>query len=215
MSNSRIAGGGQATDHDNLTNRGNDAAHTQFPLLDGTRAFTGVQTGVAPTSDLHLATKKYVDDNSGGSGNMLYFRAVKSSTVQATTGAFVDITNWTEANADSPYSFNATTGELTFSETGLYMAIIDVQGEDNAGNRTQLEVEMQLSPLGVGYASQAEMIWRNYSSRNGTQSAGGVHGSFIREFTANDLIKFRVQDVGNPANINQSKARLYLVKMAF
>jgi hypothetical protein len=30
--------------------------------VDGSKAFTAVQTGVAPTSDLHLSTKKYVDD---------------------------------------------------------------------------------------------------------------------------------------------------------
>ncbi len=38
---------------------------------DGTTAFTAPQTGVAPTVDLELATKKYVDDVVGGGGAML------------------------------------------------------------------------------------------------------------------------------------------------
>lgn len=36
---------------------------------DGVSTFTGPVFGVAPTSDLHLATKKYVDDNAGGGGS--------------------------------------------------------------------------------------------------------------------------------------------------
>ena len=44
----------------------------EYILVDGTRAFTGTVSGVAPTEDLHLSTKKYVDDQiatvSGGGG---------------------------------------------------------------------------------------------------------------------------------------------------
>ena len=48
-------------DHGGLTGLGDDD-HTIYSLVDGTRAFTAVVTGVAPSSDLHLSTKKYVDD---------------------------------------------------------------------------------------------------------------------------------------------------------
>jgi len=40
-------------------------------VRDGSIPFTATITGVAPTSDLHLATKKYVDDTVGGGGAML------------------------------------------------------------------------------------------------------------------------------------------------
>jgi len=40
-------------------------------VRDGSVDFTGTITGVAPTSDLHLSTKKYVDDSVGGGGVML------------------------------------------------------------------------------------------------------------------------------------------------
>jgi len=35
--------------------------HTQYLKADGTRALTGVISGVTPTADAHLATKGYVD----------------------------------------------------------------------------------------------------------------------------------------------------------
>ena len=47
-----------AYDHsqDNTTD-----VHTQYILVDGTRAFSAVVSGVAPTADAHLTTKLYVD----------------------------------------------------------------------------------------------------------------------------------------------------------
>ncbi len=47
-------------DHGDLTGLTGDP-HTQYMPADASRAFTGVQVGVSPTSDLHLATKSYVD----------------------------------------------------------------------------------------------------------------------------------------------------------
>jgi len=64
---SELQPGAAPTDHGNLSGLGNDD-HTQYSLANGTRAFTGVVGGITPTADTHLATKKYVDDNAGGSG---------------------------------------------------------------------------------------------------------------------------------------------------
>lgn len=47
-------------DHGDLSGRSDDD-HTQYILVDGTRAFTGVVGGVTPTSASHLTTKDYVD----------------------------------------------------------------------------------------------------------------------------------------------------------
>ena len=49
-----------ATDHGTLTGLSDDD-HTQYSLADGTRAFSGTVSGVAPTADAHLTTKAYVD----------------------------------------------------------------------------------------------------------------------------------------------------------
>jgi hypothetical protein len=47
-------------DHGALSGLGDDD-HSQYSLASGTRAFTGVVSGVTPTADAHLATKGYVD----------------------------------------------------------------------------------------------------------------------------------------------------------
>lgn len=40
--------------------------HTQYMLVDGTRAFSGVVSGITPTVDAHLATKAYIDTVASG-----------------------------------------------------------------------------------------------------------------------------------------------------
>ena len=52
-------------DHGGADGLGDDD-HTIYSLASGTRDFSGVVIGVAPTLDLHLSTKKYVDDTVGG-----------------------------------------------------------------------------------------------------------------------------------------------------
>ncbi len=54
------AGGGQLDHGLALTGLGDDD-HTQYTLADGTRAFTGVVSGITPTSSANLTTKSYVD----------------------------------------------------------------------------------------------------------------------------------------------------------
>ena len=58
-----LAGGG-VTDHGALTGLSDDD-HPQYSLADGTRAFTGVVSGVTPTTAANLATKGYVDAVTG------------------------------------------------------------------------------------------------------------------------------------------------------
>lgn len=48
------------TDHGALSGLGDDD-HTQYSLIDGSRAFTSTVGGVTPTADAHLTTKLYVD----------------------------------------------------------------------------------------------------------------------------------------------------------
>lgn len=53
-----------AIDHGNLTGLADDD-HTQYSLVDGTRAFSSTVAGVTPVADADLATKGYVDTVSG------------------------------------------------------------------------------------------------------------------------------------------------------
>jgi len=55
-------GGGDTIDHGLLNNLTEDT-HQIYSLVDGTRAFTGVVSGITPTASSHLATKNYVDLN--------------------------------------------------------------------------------------------------------------------------------------------------------
>jgi len=57
-------GSGGVSDHGLLSGLGDDD-HTQYSKADGTRAFTGVVSGVTPTATAHLATKGYADGISG------------------------------------------------------------------------------------------------------------------------------------------------------
>lgn len=52
-------------DHGLLTGLGDDD-HSQYIRTDGTRAFTGVVSGVDPTEATHLTTKQYVDSVAQG-----------------------------------------------------------------------------------------------------------------------------------------------------
>ena len=56
--------GSLATDHGNLTGLGDDD-HTQYSLVDGTRAFSNTVAGVTPVADADLTTKLYVVSVSG------------------------------------------------------------------------------------------------------------------------------------------------------
>jgi len=57
---SQVAQGDHNHDHGALTGKDDDD-HTLYSLADGTRAFSGVVSGVTPTADAHLATMGYVD----------------------------------------------------------------------------------------------------------------------------------------------------------
>ena len=57
--------GGIVQVHSNLTGLGADD-HTQYSLVNGTRAFTSTVGGVTPTADSHLTTKFYVDTEVSG-----------------------------------------------------------------------------------------------------------------------------------------------------
>ncbi|RLI52468.1 MAG: hypothetical protein DRO87_13160 [Candidatus Thorarchaeota archaeon] len=62
---------GMSMSHSDLQDLTNDD-HTQYILVDGTRAFTGTVGGVTPTADSHLTTKQYVDTEIATlSGSML------------------------------------------------------------------------------------------------------------------------------------------------
>ncbi len=145
-------------------------------------------------------------------GSLQTFTTFKSGT-QASTGAYVDLTGWaTPVIEDTAFSFNTTTGVLTFNEDGRYMLIIDVEGTGNTGNRTQMGIRMQ-EDTGSGFVNQARAVWRNYTSRNITQNAGGITGHYVADYNNGDQVKFRIIDIGTPFNVITDEARIFAVKL--
>jgi len=65
LSGAIISGVG-VTDHGALTGLTDDD-HTQYSMVDGTRAFTSTVGGITPVADTDLTTKAYVDANAGAS----------------------------------------------------------------------------------------------------------------------------------------------------
>lgn len=145
-------------------------------------------------------------------GSLQTLTVFKSGT-QVSTGAFADLTGWaTPVIDDDAYSFNTTTGVLTFQEDGRYLIIVNVEGSGNSGNRTQMEVQM-LEDTGSGFATQPKAVWRNYSSRNITQNDGGLTGNFVADYVTGDDIKFQILDLGTPFNVITDEARIYVTKL--
>lgn len=124
---SGVLSGQIITDHGNLSGLGDDD-HTQYILVDGTRAFTGTVSGIAPTEDDHLATKFYVDSQlSTISGTKKWGReaVINSAVSQAVT--------FDSAFIDDSYTLVATLTNEVDSPPSIYSTI---QGVKTAGGFT-------------------------------------------------------------------------------
>jgi hypothetical protein len=149
----------------------------------------------------------------GGGGSAAYFRALKDSTAQTLTGSYADLIGWKQENADSPFSFNTTTGILTLNDSGLYLGAVDVQHNNTSvNNRVQLDVLMQVD-TGSGFADVTELEWHNYSARNTAQDQGGTGGTFMIPFAAGDQLKITVRRIGVSPQIIEDYARWYMTKL--
>lgn len=99
-----------------------------FVKPDGTVPFTAPQPGVTPTANEHLATKEYVDNNSGGGG---------SGTVQSVTGTAVNNTDPANPIIDLP----------DFGEEIAFLALSDSSGTPQTlVNNTPTKVAGQIMP---------------------------------------------------------------------
>lgn len=97
-----------------------DDDHTQYSLVAGTRAFTGVVSGVTPTIGSHLVTKDYAD---GLAASVFWNNVAVAST------ANVDIANDLEAG-DTIDGYTLVAGDRVLlkdqtdpTENGLYTAV--------------------------------------------------------------------------------------------
>jgi len=89
-----------ASDHGNLTGLTDDD-HTQYSLVDGTRAFTGIVSyndGKTFTTDHQIVTKKYVDDSVGGATPHNNLTGIQGGTsdqyYHLTSGEYTELNGW-------------------------------------------------------------------------------------------------------------------------
>ncbi len=154
----------------------------------------------------------YQDDGGTETGltNTKKWRLLKSGT-QATTGTYADITGWATAEIeDGAYSFNTSTGVMTFQEDGWYQIFYDVIC-DNGTSRTQLDIILQEN-TGGGYANITGSQFSNYAIRNTTQLRGGTSGMILRQFNSTDLLKIQTRVIGAACNILTDDARITILK---
>ena len=145
-------------------------------------------------------------------GSLQAFTAFKSGT-QLSTGTFADLTGWaTPVIDDAAFSFNTTTGVLTFQEDGRYLIFINVEGTTTGTSRVQLEIQL-MEDTGSGFTAQPKARWRNYTIRNTTQNEGGVTGSYVADYNNGDNIKFQILDIGTAYNVLTDDARIFVVKL--
>jgi hypothetical protein len=102
------------TVHSELSNLTDDD-HTQYILATGTRAFTGVVSGVTPTAGSHLVTKDYVD-------NLINPPSLPEATIGYSAGGFNSPTQHSRIDKFN-FSSNATaTSHGDLSGTKYYIA---------------------------------------------------------------------------------------------
>jgi len=91
-----VSGAGLAPnlDHGSLSGLDDDD-HSKYPLVDGTRGFTGTVSGVTPTQDYHLTRKDYVD---AGDASTL-----SSAQSYADSGDYTDSAMATHSGAADPH----------------------------------------------------------------------------------------------------------------
>ena len=140
-----------------------------YSLIDGTRAFTGVVSGITPTADTHLSTKKYVDDNA--------FSGIPQS--EPVTGNLLLGTN-AGANIAAGGNYNLLIGEQAGEAltTGDNNVAIGFQAShvNNANNNFSIGYQAMLNNIGgvghvaLGYKSLYSNISNNYNTAIGYQS---------------------------------------------
>lgn len=133
--------------------------------------------------------------SSDGSYLMYLFRAVKSGD-QATTSSFADLTGWaTPEFEEDPFSFNTTTGVLTFQEDGVYEFDAYFGGTQTGNSRVQFDIKF-VEDVGAGFVDFDCNQFENYIQRNNTQNDGGFFAHGLRSFSEGDQLKIQVRTVG-------------------
>ena len=106
------------TDHGALGGLGDDD-HTQYILVDGSRGFTATVSGVDPVADGDLATKFYVDNQTGGNHKSGREALALNDSSKAVTFA--------SPYADTNYTVSVILTNTTDANPSLYLAMVSAK----------------------------------------------------------------------------------------
>ena len=149
-------------------------------LIGTTATFTGLVTGIAPTSDLNLATKKYVDDNisdayvntiayKGGEGTKLDNSDFNNSGIGTNF-------KWIEANSGSTGSTWKKVADVVLNSTGFK-------------NGVQMEVKVLQPNTDWGDNASLNTIYYSISFRGDESDTGPFYDNALVYGQDADLIR--------------------------
>ncbi len=131
---------------------------------------------------------------------------------QTTTSSFANLTDWTQDILDTPYSFNTTSGVITFNEDGRYLVSVDAKINGVVDGRSTLFLRMG-EDFGSGFIFSTRNVWSNYATRNAANSEGGVGGVYIKDYSVGDKIQLQVKVSDTQRDIDTNDSRIYIIKM--
>tara|TARA_R100001463_G_scaffold54610_1_gene105691 strand:- start:8 stop:2383 length:2376 start_codon:yes stop_codon:yes gene_type:complete len=142
-------------------------------MQNGSTPFTTVQTGVGPTSDLHLATKKYVDDTAS---NTSWTISDGSTTQPIIGGNTLTVSDGTAINA-----VVSATDTLTIHNTGVTSNVagagIGVSSGTGAVTITNSGVTSNVAGTGIGVSSGTGAVTITNSGVTGITGGTAIDAS--------------------------------------
>lgn len=156
----------------------------------GTVDFTAKQIGVAPTADLHLATKKYVDDVVGGGGAMLLDGSAQMAAAMLLVNAAPTLGNHAtrKTYVDAADALKANLASPTF--TGNPIAPTQSGGNDSTRIATTAFVATEIASGGAGAFSGALLHIRDEKSEGtdgGTFTSGAWRKRDLNTVLTNEI----------------------------
>jgi len=152
-------------------------------------------------------TQGWVEVGTFAGSTLGLFQARKTS-AQTLTGTMANITGWLTADkADSPFSFNATTGVLTIIANGWYDLVLYT---NNTGTGTRGAIQAQIIDPALIPGTFSEAYYR----ANGSTSPAVSLPSYLYEVTSQP-VDINIQAKFNTATtMTLTAARLTVEKMA-
>ena len=180
--------------------------HTLYPLVDGTRGFTGVVDGISPTDSAHLATKGYVDSQNEVFGSLFVAEATPVTVDIITQGVQAIVTSG--SNTPVVGFVNGMTfqnnQELKIATAGKYLTAWHMSFTRASGGVAR-EAEG-----GVGISGTFSDICSAHRVIGAGNDVGNMSGVCIHNLSVDDTISLMIANEGGTEDIIVEHAGLTL-----